>query len=104
MDSYHAKSGMSERTTAQRVAAERDGRWCLWHLQSGVLQPIMEVHHIFGRARSDEEQTCIGLCHECHQRHHDGRSPTTVELLELMRKVYGYDYSQYRQFTKRYPE
>jgi hypothetical protein len=89
------------RTEAQAKAAERDGKWCLWCLYvKKKLSPMTEVHHIFGRARSDEPETCVGLCHECHQRHHMGVGATTIDFVQLMIYVYHFNYDPYTQFVK----
>ncbi len=89
----------ARRTEAQKAAAERDGKWCLWSLVvEGVQRPLEEVHHIFGRGRVDTMETCIGLSLKIHQSHHQHNRPTTQELVALMQRVYGYDYSEYQQF------
>ena len=90
------------RTQAQIEAAERDGRWCMWHkIMLGVLQEVTDVHHIFGRARADTKETCISLCHTCHMLHHSQRIPSTRNFVDLLIREYGYDFSQYTQFMKK---
>jgi 5-methylcytosine-specific restriction endonuclease McrA len=89
------------RSEAQKAASLRDGYHCLWckHVRC-VLNPLQEVHHLFGRGRSDTLKTCMGLCAGCHQRHHSLGSPTTQELVELMVRLYKYDYSDCAEFMK----
>jgi hypothetical protein len=81
------------RTKAQNLAAERDGRFCLWHFHRLMgLVPATEVHHIFRAYKWDTKETCVSLCHECHMDHHAGNGPNTDELVALMVELYGYDY------------
>ena len=81
------------RTPAQQQAAERDGAWCLWGLyRTGELLPATDVHHLARRQPGgDRVELCISLSHKYHTAHHHGGEPTTVQLLDLMREVYGLD-------------
>ena len=83
------------RTQAQIEAAERDGLYCLWHKyrsENPALAPLSDEHHIARRQPgSDRPELIIGLCRVCHTFHHNGRSPTTAELLDLMLDLYHLD-------------
>lgn len=97
---YKKRRKVIGRTEAQKEASLRDGRWCLWCLHRGILSPLEEVHHLFGRARSDELKSCIGLCADCHMEHHRTHHPSTHELVTLMEKRYHYDYADCAEFMK----
>ena len=88
-------SKAKSRTKAQKLAAIRDGQYCLWHFYRLMqLVPLTEEHHIFGRSRWDTVETCIGLCHECHiEGYHNSNNPSKNELVALMVELYGYDYA-----------
>lgn len=55
--------------------------------------PTIDIHHILGRKPgADIPQACVSLCWICHRENtHNGRSPTRMELIELMKEVYGID-------------
>ena len=80
------------RTPAQQSASRRDGPWCLWGKHVGELLPATEVHHLARRQPGgDLEVLCVSLSQKYHDRHHRGQEPTTSQLLDLMREVYGLD-------------
>ena len=55
-----------------------------------MLVPMTDVHHIFGRARSDKEETCISLCHKCHMNFHNGTGVGMEDFVDLMNELYQY--------------
>lgn len=83
------------RTPAQIEAAKRDGQYCLWSKYGAPepsLIPVSDVHHLARRQPgADLPQLCISLSHEVHMNHHNGREPTTAQLLDLMQMIYGWD-------------
>ena len=78
---------------------QRDNYRCIYCLHSKQkLVNGTDAHHIFGRARVDEPDAIITLCHECHMSHHNGKNPTTIELVDLMESRYGIN------LREKYPE
>jgi len=89
------------RTEAQEAAIDRDielfgDLYCVWHRfrpKGKALIRGTEGHHIAKRRNSggDVPELIVLLCHECHMHFHNGKEPTSGQLLWLMKKVYGYD-------------
>jgi len=54
-------------------------------------------HHVFGRARVDNNETMISLCSECHWKVHNAKI-SKCEMIELLEKITGVE------LRKKYPE
>lgn len=87
------------RTEAQQAAYKRDKGLCIWHLWRHEMRvPAPDVHHIARRGEGrDTKDLCVSLCRQCHvgegrvKGHHQGGSPSTYELLNMMLDFYGID-------------
>jgi hypothetical protein len=78
----HKKSAIIDETLLDEYRAVSRCWWC-------GLRAACQPHHLFGRGqegctRFDVRENLAALCVECHQAHHMGLQPMTLDLLAVV--------------------